>query len=124
MTRVETVLIGTDEPYAAVARRVAELLSPRSDRSASSDVFSLARGGWAELDAESFDPWTGRRLAAFRWQLVIGGIDAAGEQEAAAREVFELLAAHTSWALALAFDHTDRIAATRPSRDAPSRAAG
>lgn len=123
MSRVEYVLIGTDEPFDEVSARIAELLAVDPDRWSGDQDFPLQGGGWASLDSELFDPWTDERLQGYRWQLVIGGLTLEGVdvQEAAARRVYDLLVAGTPWALALTYDHTDALVAARSAR--PSQAA-
>lgn len=112
MSRVEFVLIGTEQAFDAVSARVAALLGVEAELTVEDTVFPLEDGGWVELDPDGFDPWTDERLQGFRWQLAVGGLDDR-RQEAAARRVYELLAAGTTWALALTYDHADTVVAAR-----------
>lgn len=118
MSRVEYVLIGTEDSFDDVSARLAELLAVSPDVAGGDHKFPLASGGWAVLDSEPFDAWSDERLVGYRWQVAVGGLDAEGRaaQEVAAKHLFDRLAAGTTWALALTFDHTDALVAARSAR--------
>lgn len=115
MSRVEFVLIGTDEGFEAVSGRIGALLDTEPDTSRSSHDFRLAGGGWASLDDEPVDPWADDRLRGYRWQVSVGGLPE-HRQEDAARSVYELLASGTPWALGLTYDHADALVAARSAQ--------
>lgn len=116
MSRVELVLIGTDEGFEAVSRRIGALLGAEPDTSRSTHDFRLPDGGWASLDDDPVDPWADDRLRAYRWQVSIGGLPE-HRQEDAAHLVYELLASGTPWALALTYDHADALVAARSAQE-------
>jgi hypothetical protein len=122
VSRVEYVLIGTDDSFDVVSARIGDLLAVAPDVVGGEHVFRLPEGGWAVLDSEPFDAWTDERFSGYRWQLSVGGLNTEGveAQESAAKRLFERLSAGTPWALALTFDHADALVAARSAQ--PPRA--